>query len=149
MVAVSILSMIFLVAVPTYRRLQRKARTGAVVNDLRVFTSALQAHVQESGSWPAEVAAGVVPPGMTVAEFNHDNWTRPTPIGGHYDWEYNQLHGGVHIRAAIALTGTGDAPLPLDLDQLVDIDLAIDDGDLTTGNFRLGFGDCGLFIIEM
>jgi hypothetical protein len=28
------------------------------------------------------------------------------------------------------------------------IDRELDDGDLTTGSFRLGFGNCPLYIIE-
>lgn len=148
MVAVTILSLIFLVAVPTYQRLQRKARTAAVVSDLRVFSAALQAHAHDTGSWPLETAAGVVPTALTSDEFKPENWTRRTPIGGQFDWENNQLHIGVKYRAAIAITGTGDAPLVIDYQQLLDIDRAMDDGDLYAGSFRLGFGDCGLFVIE-
>ena len=148
MVAVTILSMLFVIAVPTYQRLQRKARTAAIVNDFRVFATALQAHAHDAGSWPAESGPGVVPPGMTGEELKFDDWTHPTPIGGHFDWENNQLHGAVRYRAAIAITDTSDAPLPFDYDQLLDIDQACDDGDLTTGNFRLGNGNCPLFVIE-
>ena len=148
MVAVTILSLLFLVAVPTYKRLQRKARTASIVNDLRVYGAALQSHAHDTGAWPPEAAAGVVPIGMNPDEFNNENWLRRTAIGGHYDWEYNQLQAGVRFTAAIAITGTADAPLTVDYDQMMDIDKAIDDGDLTTGNFRLGFGDSPLYIIE-
>ena len=83
MVAVTILSLLFLVAVPTYQRLQRRARTASVVNNLRVFATALQGHAHDTGSWPPEALPGVVPVGMTSEEFKSDDWTRPTPIGGH------------------------------------------------------------------
>lgn len=140
--------MLFLVAVPTYQRLQRKARTAAVVNDFSTFATAFQAHAHDAGSWPIETAGGVVPPGMTSQELKSDNWTRTTPIGGKFDWENNQLHLGTRFRAAIAITDAAGAPLKLDYDQFLDIDQTIDDGNLTTGNFRLGFGDCPLFVIE-
>jgi type II secretory pathway pseudopilin PulG len=149
MVATTILSMLFFLAVPTYQRLQRKARAGAIVNDLRVFAAAFQAHAHEAGSWPADVAAGVVPPGMTAEELKSVDWVRPTPIGGKYNWEYDQLQGGgIRYRAAIAITGTADALLLIDADQFLEIDRVIDDGDLATGSFRLGFGDAPLFVIE-
>ncbi len=148
MVATTILSMLFLVGVPTYQRLQRKARTATIVSDFRVFAAAFQAHAHDAGSWPVEAVAGVVPPGMVSDEFKSENWTRRTPMGGQFDWENNQLHVGVRYRAAIAIVGTTAAPLVLDYAQLTDVDRAIDDGDLNTGNFRLGFGDCGLFVIE-
>jgi prepilin-type N-terminal cleavage/methylation domain-containing protein len=148
MVAVTLLSILFLLAVPTYQKLQRKARTAAIVNDFQVFATALQAKAHEAGSWPPEAGPGVVPAGMTPEEIKFDDWSHVTPIGGHFDWENDQLHNGVRFRAAIAITDTTDAPLVFDYEQLLDIDRAIDDGDLTTGNFRLGVGNCPLFVIE-
>jgi len=148
MVAVTILSMLFLIAVPTYQRLQRKAKAAAIVTDLRVFATALQGHAHESGSWPPEAAAGVVPTGMASEEFKYDDWTRPTPIGGQFDWEYNQTHVGVQYRAAIAIVPTSTADYVRDDELLLQIDQLIDDGDLTKGNFILGDGDYPLFVIE-
>jgi type II secretory pathway pseudopilin PulG len=148
MVTVTILSMLILVAVPAYQKIQRKARTAAIVTDLRVFATAFQAHAHDAGSWPPETPAGVVPAGMTGDELKADVWLRPTPIGGNFDWENNQLYYGIHYRAIIAITDTPAAPMLVDLDQLLDIDRAIDDGDLSTGNFRLGFGNGAIFIIE-
>jgi prepilin-type N-terminal cleavage/methylation domain-containing protein len=147
MVAVTILSLLILVAVPAYQKIQRKARTAAIVNDLRVFAAAFQAHAHDSG-WPPETPAGVVPAGMTGEELKADVWLRPTPIGGNFDWENNQLYYAVHYQAIIAITDTPAAPMLVDLEQLLDIDRAIDDGDLSTGNFRLGFGNGVIFIIE-
>jgi type II secretory pathway pseudopilin PulG len=148
MVVVTILSFLFLLAVPTYQRLQRKAKTAALVNDFRTFATAFQTHAHDAGSWPPEAAAGVVPTGMTPEELKYDDWTHTTPMGGKFDWEYNQIHGGVQSRAAITITPTSDAPLVIDSALLLDIDRAIDDGDLATGNFRTGFGGRPLFVIE-
>lgn len=140
MVAVTILSLLFLIAVPTYQKLQKKAKVAALVNDLRVFAAALQAHAHESGSWPPECLPGVVPTGMTTDEFKADDWTHPTPIGGQFDWEYNQMHVGVQYRAAITIVPTSSADYVRDDDLLLQIDQAIDDGNLTEGNFRYGDG---------
>jgi prepilin-type N-terminal cleavage/methylation domain-containing protein len=148
MVAATIVSMLFMAAVPLYQRIQRKARTAAVINDFQVFAAAFQAHAHSTGSWPPESATGVIPTGMNGDELKADKWTRTTPIGGQYDWENNQLHNGVTYRAAITIVGTTGSPLVIDPVQFLDIDRAIDDGDLTTGSFRLGFGNCPLFIIE-
>ena len=148
MVAVTILSFLFLLAVPTYKRIQRKAKTAAMANDFRTFATAIQTRAHESGSWPAEVAPGVVPPGMTPEEFKYDDWMRVTPIGGKFDWENNQIHSGSKFRAAIAVTATSDAPLVIDAELFLAIDQAIDDGDLTTGIFRIGNGGSPLFVIE-
>jgi type II secretory pathway pseudopilin PulG len=148
MVALTILSFLFLLAVPTYQRIQRKAKSAAIVNDLRVFATAFQAHAHDAGSFPPESAPGEVPVGMTPEEIKYDDWRHMTPIGGNFDWENNQTHGGVKYQAAITIVPTADAPFTSDDELFLDIDRAIDDGDPDTGNFRRGFGGYPLFIIE-
>lgn len=155
MVVVTIISMIMLAGVPTYNRIQRKARASTVVNDFRVFAAVFQAHAHETGSWPIETPVGVVPTGMNNAELKAESWQKLTPMGGQFDWEFNQVHpGGTspggRWRAAIAINNSADgtSPVILDVDLMEEIDRALDDGDLNTGSFRLG-GDGGpLFILE-
>jgi len=153
MIVILIISMLFLAAIPAYQRIQRKARAAAVTNDFRVFGAVFQAYAHEKGTWPAETAAGVLPPGISSGDMQTVTWSKTTPMGGQFDWEYNQTHpGGTspggRWHAAIAITGTSDSPLIVDADLMTEIDEALDDGDLTTGNFRKGFGDCPILIIE-
>lgn len=154
MIVVLIISLLFLTAVPAYQRIQRNARAAAVVNDFRVFGAVFQAHAHEKGSWPPEVSAGILPAGIAGDEIQTVAWSRITPIGGRFDWEYNQTHpvgnGGapVQVRAALTISSTSDSPLLIDADLLEKIDESLDDGNLDTGNFRRGFGDCPLLIIE-
>ena len=153
MVVLLIISMLFLAVVPAYQRIQRKARASAIVNDFRVFGAVFQAYAHEKGTWPPETAAGIVPLGITSQDIQTDAWTRTTPMGGKFDWEYNQVHpGGTspggRWHAALAITGTSDAPLNIDSELMQEIDDELDDGDLDNGNFRKGFGDCPLLIIE-
>lgn len=153
MVVVTIISMIMLAAVPTYNRIQRKARASTVVNDFRVFAAVFQAHAHETGSWPAETAVGVVPPGINSNDMNTQAWTRVTPMGGQFDWDFNQVHpGGTspggRWRAALGINSSATSAVILDAELLKEIDRALDDGDLNTGSFRIG-GDGGpLFILE-
>ncbi len=148
MVVVTIISLLMMLAAPAYLRVQKKARASALVNDLRVFAAVYQAHANEKGTWPPEAAAGVVPAGITSDELKTDAWTQPTVIGGHWDWENNQVHGGVRYTAAIAITDTSDAHLLIDMELFQEMDNALDDGNLTTGSFILGDGNCPLFILE-
>jgi len=153
MIVVLIISMLFLAAVPAYQRIQRKARAAALANDFRVFGTVFQTYAHEKGRWPDETPAGVVPAGITSEDIQINAWTKPTAMGGQFDWEYNQQHpGGTspggRWHAALAITGTSAAPLAIDADLMQEIDEALDDGDLETGNFRQGFGDCPLLIIE-
>lgn len=153
MVVVTIISMIMLAAVPTYNRIQRKARASTVVNDFRVFAAVFQAHAHETGSWPAESAVGDVPLGMPESELKSEAWQKITPMGGQFDWDFNQVHpGGTspggRWRAAIGIASSPTSAVILDQELLLEIDRSLDDGDLTTGSFRLG-GDGGpLFILE-
>lgn len=148
MVVVVLISLLTMLAVPTMQKIRRKARASAIANDFRVYATAFQTYSHENGAWPAESAVGVMPTGMDVY-LKDGAWTRATPMGGHYNWENNQLHqNGFRPRAAIAITTTADAALLVDAEQLLYIDVAIDDGDLTTGNFRLGSGNGPLFVIE-
>lgn len=147
LVVVVIISLLAMLAIPAVQLVQRRARSSAIINDFRVFSTAFETSAHETGSFPAESAAGVVPAGMETA-LKVDAWLRVTPIGGHYNWENNQMHSGNRYKAAIAITATGDAPLPLDVNQLTDIDKALDDGNLYSGNFFLGAGLNPVFVIE-
>jgi prepilin-type N-terminal cleavage/methylation domain-containing protein len=86
MVVVTIISLLFLTAVPTYQQIQRKARASAIVNDFRVYAGVFQAYAHENGTWPPEAAAGVVPTGITAQDLKIDAWMSVTPMGGKFDW---------------------------------------------------------------
>lgn len=153
MVVVLIISMLMALAVPSYQRVQKRAKAGALTNDFRVFSSVLLSYAHESGGWPPETAAGVIPAGITSQDMKIDVWTNPTPIGGKFDWEFMQVHpGGTspggRWRAAIAVTDATGAPLLVDVDMFKMIDEALDDGNLSTGSFRLGDGNCPIYILE-
>jgi type II secretory pathway pseudopilin PulG len=153
MVVVLIISMIMALAVPSYQRVQKKAKAGALVNDFRVFSAVYLSYAHENGAWPAESAAGVIPTGITSQDMKADVWTRPTPIGGKFDWEFLQVHpGGTSPggtwRAAIAISDTADAPLIVDPEIYLLIDEALDDGNLNTGSFRYGNNNSPIFILE-
>lgn len=153
MVVVTIISMIMLAVVPTYNRIQRKARASVIVNDFRVFAAIFQAHAHETGSWPPEAAVGVVPAGMANDELKAADWSKITPIGGQFDWDFNQVHpGGTspggRWTACIVINNAPGSPVILDQDLLEEIDSALDDGNLSTGSFRLGGDGTPLYILE-
>lgn len=148
MMVVLIISLLAMAAVPAIARIQRRAKSTAIMNDFRVFAAAFEAYAQETGRWPADSAAGVVPAVMR-GRLNTAAWTRRTPMGGKYNWESNRLHFGVRYRAAISISAAAGAPLVLDAPQLLDLEQAIDDdGDLHAGNFHIGTGSVPLYIIQ-
>lgn len=146
MVVVTIISMLVAAAVPAAIRVKRRSLATAVANDLRVFAAAFDTYAHEKGTFPAEAEAGILPPEMET-RIKSDVWQRTTPIGGKYNWENAQMHAGARPRAAIAITTVGLVALVQDLDRFEAVDRVIDDGNLATGNFRLGANDEPVFII--
>lgn len=148
LIVVTIISALMTMALPSYQAIQKRARASALVNDFRGFATVFLAHAHESGSWPAEVEAGYAPPDVTALELKSETWTRTSAIGGKFDWENNQLHAGTRYKAAIALVDYPGAPLLLDVGVFEEMDRALDDGNLTTGNFILGEGNSPVYVLE-
>jgi type IV pilus assembly protein PilA len=55
------------------------------------------------------------------------DWTKPTPLGGNWDWDYNVFG----FTAAVSAVGTNATT-----QQMQEIDAKIDDGDLSAGQFQ-------------
>lgn len=147
MVTITIISLLAAASVPAVQVVKRRTIATAVANDLRTFAAAFDVYSHETGGWPAEVDAGVLPPEM-ANRINATAWRRPTPFGGQYNWENSQMHGGVRPRAAIAISTTSTSAVIQDVDLLLAIDKLIDDGNLATGNFRIGAEDEPVFIVS-
>lgn len=147
MMVVAIISVLASLAVPSAKRYQLNSRATVIASDLRTFAGIFEAYAQENGSFPAESAPGEVPTGM-ADRLGVTDWQRVTPLGGHYNWENNQQHGGVRYRAAICISETSSSPIEVNADMLLAIDRIIDDGDLTTGSFRTGVNNDALYIIQ-
>jgi prepilin-type N-terminal cleavage/methylation domain-containing protein len=150
MVVVVIISVLATVSVPALQRIQRKSKTTIIANDFRVFAAAFDTYAQEMGKWPAESAAGVFPTGMDQ-RIDKVQWQRKTPMGGQYNWDYKQTSLFGTYTAAITISATASAPLPLDINTLYDLEHAIDSPNSlgwNTGNFRLGTGIVPLYLIS-
>lgn len=138
MIVVVIIGLLAAIAVPAFQRVQRAAKTGRFVSDLRTFTQAFETYATESGTWPANAGSGVVPAGMT-GTFKADVWTGTTVIGGRWNWDRNL--NGVAAGISVASYTVSDA-------QLLEIDAKIDDGDLSTGLFQKVSSNRVSYILE-
>lgn len=115
---------------------------------LRSFATIFQTYANENGDWPAgDGTPAGIPRGMEKV-LSNTRWSAVSPIGGCYTWEPSSLQQGSRIRAAIVIASTGRARVSSDRAQLLAIDRALDDGDLTTGNFLLGYRNFPLFVLE-
>lgn len=150
MVVVLIISVLATIALPSFIRIQRRTRTAAIQNDFRTFAAAFDTYAQETGGWPAEAATAEIPVGMDQ-RLNASAWQRKTPMGGQYDWEGNQMQFGTRYAAAIAIKATAIAPLPLDVNQLTDLEHVIDGANQINwlgGNFHIGTGLVPVYVIQ-
>lgn len=147
MLSMAIGSIVIAAAVPKVKQAEAHSRATIIVSDLRTFVTQFEAYAQETGGWPAETEAGELPPEM-AGRLGQTGWQRPTPIGGQYNWDNNQRHAGDVFRAAISISSTALSPLPVNEETLLDIDKLIDDGNLKTGNFRIGVNNDPVFIIQ-
>lgn len=147
-IVVFIVSVLAMLAVPVLKRTILESRATAVVNDLRVFSATFQTYAHERGDWPTEETEPGVPPPSMAASLGTTNWAQQTPIGGHYTWAPNSLHQGERYRAAIVLASTAESKVTADRNQLEQIDRIFDDGNLATGNFRLGYRNFPVLVIE-
>lgn len=144
--SLGILSLSVAVIIPRLQTTKRQAIATAMANDLKTFAAAFDVYAQERGAFPAETETAVLPPEME-GRIKPEAWTRTTPMGGQYNWDNNQRHYGTVYRAAIQICATAAAPLPEDIEVWEAVDRTIDDGDLSTGNFRLGSGNEPIFIV--
>jgi type II secretory pathway pseudopilin PulG len=147
-VVVLIIGMLAAVAVPQLKKNMISARSSAVMNDLRVYSGAFQAYAQEHGDWPPGGGApGVFPPGMD-GYLSQTNWSRTTPIGGNYQFATQSPQAGGRYAAVNIIASTLNNAVSSDSNQLSDIDRKLDDGNLTTGNFFLGYRNYPVFVLE-
>ncbi len=139
MIAVALIGILAAIAIPAVRHQQQRAQNSRFVNDLRTFAGAFETYATKYGSWPPDAGAGAVPSGMS-GEFRDAAWTvAQTSIGGQWDWDYKT----VGFTACISVH-----PVTVSVQQMQDIDRLIDDGNLSTGNFRAYGSGYYIYILQ-
>ncbi len=125
MIVVVIIGLLAAIAIPAFGRVRQSAQNSRFISDLRTFSQAFEGYAALNGAWPANAGTGVVPSGMS-GDFNAANWRGTNSVGGRWNWDRN-----LNVSAGISTTGVtvSDA-------QMAAIDRAIDDGDLTSGQFQ-------------
>lgn len=132
---------------PLARRLAIERRATTTAGQLRAFSASFQAHAHDRGDWPTMGRPGEIPPGMQE-RLAATPWSNATPIGGRYRWIRRSPQQGQRFEAAITITGIDGSPVSDDRALLEEIDRQIDDGELATGRFRLGFRNQPLLVLE-
>jgi type II secretory pathway pseudopilin PulG len=129
------------IGLPSYRQVGLKSKATAVMNDFRTFSGALVTYNLQQARWPA----GTGVPGEIPAEMTNNlapAFTRPTPIGGYYEWVSNSTY-----KAAIRIVTTASSPMSDDAELVELVDKLMDDGSLGTGSVQLVAGNL-VYVIE-
>jgi type II secretory pathway pseudopilin PulG len=134
MVVVVLLGILIAIAVPTYRRFQRKAENTQFVNNLRIFTQAYETFAMKYGNWPlSSTNPGDIPEDSAhhsmSGEFRDADW-KAGALGGQWKWNLS-ASPSAHPRASISRV-----EVTVTEAQMTEIDTLIDDGNPGTGNFR-------------
>ena len=128
-------------------RMRHQTRCEVFARDLQTFSAAFQGYHRKEGKWPAgSNGAAAIPPGME-GPLQDTLWLKPTPFGGNYGWSTptpGSPDGGVITVTAFA----PQRPLTASADDWLQIDAALDDGNISTGNFRTGFNGWPVYLIK-
>lgn len=127
MVVVVIIGLLAALAIPAFQRNQRATKNTRAANDFRIFAQAFEIYNTMNGTWPANTGPGVVPPDMS-GDFKVDTWrANPTVLGGRWNWDRDRSE----FKAGISISN-----FTVSDEQLTEIDVKVDDGNLATGLFR-------------
>ncbi len=91
MIVVGIIAILALLALPSFLRARQQAQNAKFVNALRLATDAFELYAMENKTYPADAFRAVVPSGMDNYFGPTFDWTATTPIGGNWDWDFNQF----------------------------------------------------------
>jgi len=140
MIVVAIIALLAVIAVPSFLRARQRSQNAKFINALRVAADAIDLYATENpGRYPADVYASILPPELVGYLDQTLDWTAPTPIGGNWDWDFNVFS----IKAGVTVDSPG-----VNVEQLTEIDRQFDDGDLSTGRFRITAANRYSCIIE-
>jgi prepilin-type N-terminal cleavage/methylation domain-containing protein len=146
MVVVVIIGLLAAAGIPTYRHITMRSKVTALENDLKQFTTAIQAYTLQNGHWPADGDPQVMPPQLVNSM--PSNFINVSPIGGVYKWNYDVSADGIAAKAAIIIQTSATSIVSDDVEMLTMLDKQMDDGELTTGNIQTGSTNSLVFIIE-
>ena len=130
MIVVGIIGVLAAIAVPAFAKARTEARVARMANDLRIFGNGFAQYAMDTGSFPVDTHISL-PPGMDEY-IDQARWD-DNEFGGTFNWEGPSWgEGGSYPYAGIALFGASASAA-----ELQALDDTIDDGDLSTGRFRL------------
>lgn len=131
MIVVLTIALLSALALPSLRKARQNTLVTQAANDLKVFSQAFDLYALERGGYPPDchLDAPYHLPNTAMEEYlDAEKWAAETPLGGNFNWEGPDSYP----YAGISLFGT-----TADETALRKLDNILDDGNLSTGLFRL------------
>ncbi|WP_269541587.1 type II secretion system protein [Cerasicoccus fimbriatus] len=135
MVVVLIIGVLLAMAIPGFQAVRERTRVAAFLNDFRAVTEAVNRYNLTEGVYP--VGTGNGPPADFYDYIRADVITNTTVIGGNWTVDAS------NYQFAIGISGYEASE-----NVIVQIDQAVDDGNLATGQMIESGANTFLFIIE-
>lgn len=129
LIVVVILGILAAIVIPSFASASEDTRKAAFAQDLRAFENGILRYEADHHSFPPDGGSGTVPAGLEDY-VNVPKWQGGSPIGGVWDNEFEDV---VTVGMGVHFNGTGQTR---ESDYMAEIDLMIDDGEVTTGSFR-------------
>jgi len=143
MAVIAILGILSAIAIPNYIKYRRKGQLAEIAANLSAFEKGFIAFALEHGGFPDDCHTDNGPFGLPdeldgvsntqiVKYIRTDAWVKPTPLGGRYNWEGPDTYWDAFGYVGISID---EGTAPQETFRL--LDGLIDDGDLSSGKFRL------------
>ena len=137
LIVVVVLAILAAVVIPAVGNHVEDSKIAATITKVQALQQAAFLAKLETGEWPADAKARVLPSEMEPY-LPANAFAIPPPIGGMFDWQ-----GSWGATAAVSIY---NAQFPFEL--WTKLDTQIDDGDLLKGHVRLINGHFLYFIVE-
>jgi len=138
MICVVLIGLLLSMSIPAFKKTRKLSRFSAFANDVRAHRAAVELFYLETGIFPNDSGTGTVDPQMQDY-INTGNFTSTTPLGGRWDIEADD--SGITLAVGVHNYVVSD-------EELLELDQKFDDGNLTTGNYRVISAGRYYYIIE-
>lgn len=126
LIVITVVGLLAAMAIPTFLKVTRNSRATSFARDIRTLSSVSETYIMESGMWPPDTSSGTFPSEL-AGYFSVRFFQSKTPIGGR--WDFEQFDSGI-------TSGVGVVSPTLDEEDIAKADAIMDDGNLSTGQFR-------------
>lgn len=139
LIVIMVIGVLTAIALSVISHVKDEARVAGTAMNLKRFETAFKSFLAWSGSYPPDTH-NALPVGGGMEKFlPADSFEQDTPMGGRYNWEGPDFYpyAGISLMDVTAETSL-----------IRDVDALVDDGNLSTGKFRVTANGRYTYIID-